>query len=725
MRNIFSIFRNDIKKIHNNVIAMVVIMGILVMPTLYAWFNIAASWDPYSNTQGIKIAVASSDKGYTGKLLSIHLNMGDEVLSTLHENEQMDWVFTSAKKAADGVKSGKYYAAIVLPEDFTQDMMSIFSSDVKHPKIIYYTNEKENAIAPKVTSKGATTVQQQINSTFTETVSEVALEALDYVNTSKAEAGDDSIASNLQANLTKISSDLSAASDTVQAFSHMAGAGTEMLKTTSALLEDSRTEAKDTLSRLKESTDGADSLNTAVSGTTQTISDAMAQNEAFYQAVSNEIDNALNSYSNDAAAAADSLSEISKRVQKIIDGYTTVRDSLTSVSDAYPVVEPVIRPAVNLIQEAIDRQTAVKDKLDNAASDVTGAVSDAAALKSDMDTLISQSKDSVTAVKEEYETSVKDKLNSLTENLNRADDSVAGLMSELDNSVKNISDITDTASSDLTQAEETLNNSAALLKEASDKLNTAISALASPDSEGQQTLKTILSESPETISSFLASPVKLKEIKLYGIENYGSAVAPFYSTLAIWVGGVIMAAMLKTAVSQTTMDKLKNPKQRHLYLGRMVLFLLLGLFQSGLICLGDLYFLGIQCKHPLLFLLAGWFTSMVYVNIIYALSVSFGDIGKAICVVLMVMQVAGSGGTFPIQVAPEFFQEVYPLLPFTHSMNAMRECIAGFYGNNYWQEMGMLALFLIPSLLLGLLLRKPVIQLNNAFMEKLESTHVI
>ena len=168
-----------------------------------------------------------------------------------------------------------------------------------------------------------------------------------------------------------------------------------------------------------------------------------------------------------------------------------MRDSLTSVSDAYPVVEPVIRPAVNLIQEAIDRQTAVKDKLDNAASDVTGAVSDAAALKSDMDTLISQSKDSVTAVKEEYETSVKDKLNSLTENLNRADDSVAGLMSELDNSVKNISDITDTASSDLTQAEETLNNSAALLKEASDKLNTAISALASPDSEGQQTLKTI------------------------------------------------------------------------------------------------------------------------------------------------------------------------------------------------------------------------------------------
>ena len=133
MRNIFSIFRNDIKKIHNNVIAMVVIMGILVMPTLYAWFNIAASWDPYSNTQGIKIAVASSDKGYTGKLLSIHLNMGDEVLSTLHENEQMDWVFTSAKKAADGVKSGKYYAAIVIPKDFSKILCRHCAAGGFHP----------------------------------------------------------------------------------------------------------------------------------------------------------------------------------------------------------------------------------------------------------------------------------------------------------------------------------------------------------------------------------------------------------------------------------------------------------------------------------------------------------------------------------------------------------------------------------------------------------------
>ena len=202
-------------------------------------------------------------------------------------------------------------------------------------------------------------------------------------------------------------------------------------------------------------------------------------------------------------------------------------------------------------------------------------------------------------------------------------------------------------------------------------------------------------------------------------------MTPFYSTLAIWVGAVVMAAMLKVTVSDSTKKKLFHPKEYQLYIGRILLLIIIGFMQSALICLGDLFFLGIQCKHPVMFVLTGMFTSFVYVNLIYALTVSFGDIGKAIAVVLMVMQVAGSGGTFPIQCAPKFFQVVYPLLPFTHSMNAMRECIAGFYGTAYAAEIGKLAIYLVPSLLLGLLLRKPIIKMNETFMEKLESTHLI
>lgn len=237
-------------------------------------------------------------------------------------------------------------------------------------------------------------------------------------------------------------------------------------------------------------------------------------------------------------------------------------------------------------------------------------------------------------------------------------------------------------------------------------------------------IETLLSGSPAELSSFLAAPVELKTEKIYPVANYGSAMAPFYTTLAIWVGGVVLVAMISVNVSEKT-EKALSLKPHHAYFGRYITFLILGLIQSTIIALGDLFFLGIQCEHPILFLLAAWLTSIVYVNLIYTLTVSFGDVGKAIAVILMVIQVAGSGGSFPIEVLPEFFQRLYPLMPFAHSMNAMRECIAGMYQNTYWIEMGCLAIFLIPSLLLGLVLRKPVIRLNHTFTEKLESTHLM
>ena len=131
MKNVWKIFQRDMMRVRNNVIALVVIIGISVVPCLYAWFNIAASWDPYSNTGNLKVAVASVDEGYEGSLIPIEINIGDKVLSALRENTQMEWVFTTEEKATSGVKSGKYYAAIVIPKDFSNKMMSVFSEKVE------------------------------------------------------------------------------------------------------------------------------------------------------------------------------------------------------------------------------------------------------------------------------------------------------------------------------------------------------------------------------------------------------------------------------------------------------------------------------------------------------------------------------------------------------------------------------------------------------------------
>ena len=726
MKNIFLIFKNDVMKIHKNVIAMIVIMGITVIPTLYAWFNISASWDPYGNTGELKLAVASDDEGYTGELIAVKINMGDQILSSLHKNKQFNWVFTDSKTAQKGVKSGKYYAAIVIPKDFSQKMMSVFSSNTEHPDLTYYQNEKENAIAPIITGKGATAVQKQINETFIETIAQTALDAFQIVSSAAQEAGDDSMVDHLIDNLNQMGTDLGSAAGTVQSLSDMTDSAITMLNTTTEFLQESGSGTKSSVSSLENS--DLSSLTSLVSGTTKTISDALTQNASFYTAVSDAVDKALDSYNSDAQAASNALTSVSSRVQTVIDEYTKLSDALTAIANEHPeltILNDAVASINQKIQLAIDRQTAIRDKINAAAEALPAATANASELKSELDTLIAQATSSVTEVKTTYENNVKGNLDSLSANLDSTTGSISSMLGDLDKSIQNIAGVTGSASDGLTGLQKTLSNSAELLNEASGKLTSLAATLSSEDSKDLSAVTNLLSEDPETIASFLSSPVKLDEKKIYPIENYGSAMTPFYSTLAIWVGAVVMAAMLKVTVADSTKKKLTNPKEHQLYIGRILLLIIIGFMQSALICLGDLFFLGIQCKHPVMFVLTGMFTSFVYVNLIYALTVSFGDIGKAIAVVLMVMQVAGSGGTFPIQCAPKFFQVVYPLLPFTHSMNAMRECIAGFYETTYATELGKLAIFLVPSLLLGLLLRKPIIKMNDAFMEKLESTHLI
>lgn len=726
MKNIFLIFKNDVMKIHKNVIAMIVIMGITVIPTLYAWFNISASWDPYGNTGELKLAVASDDEGYTGELIAVKINMGDQILSSLHKNKQFNWVFTDSKTAQKGVKSGKYYAAIVIPKDFSQKMMSVFSSNTEHPDLTYYQNEKENAIAPIITGKGATAVQKQINETFIETVAQTALDAFQIVSSAAQEAGDDSMVDHLIDNLNQMGTDLGSVAGTVQSLSDMTDSAITMLNTTTEFLQESGSGTKSSVSSLENS--DLSSLTSLVSGTSKTISDALTQNASFYTAVSDAVDKALDSYNSDAQAASNALTSVSSRVQTVIDEYTKLSDALTAIANEHPeltILNDAVASINQKIQLAIDRQTAIRDKINAAAEALPTATANAAELKSELDTLIAQATSSVTEVKTTYENNVKGNLDSLSANLDSTTGSISSMLGDLDKSIQNIAGVTGSTSDGLTGLQKTLSNSAELLNEASGKLTSLAATLSSEDSKDLSAVTNLLSEDPETIASFLSSPVKLDEKKIYPIENYGSAMTPFYSTLAIWVGAVVMAAMLKVTVADSTKKKLFHPKEYQLYIGRILLLIIIGFMQSALICLGDLFFLGIQCKHPVMFVLTGMFTSFVYVNLIYALTVSFGDIGKAIAVVLMVMQVAGSGGTFPIQCAPKFFQVVYPLLPFTHSMNAMRECIAGFYGTAYAAEIGKLAIYLVPSLLLGLLLRKPIIKMNEAFMEKLESTHLI
>ena len=729
MKNILQIFWRDIRKIKGNTIAMIMMIGILVVPTLYAWFNIGGSWDPYENTSGIKIAVASDDAGYQGDLLAIDINLGDKILTYFHENDEMDWVFTDSEEAIEGAKSGKYYAAIVVPESFSEDMMTLFSTgkDLKNPELQYYANGKKNAIASIVTEKRADAVQGEVSEKFVKAISKAALEAMKTVVNVADEADQSDIVDNLIHNLEDISSDLTAAAGTISAFESMASATQTMLDSTSTFLKDTQTRSDGDLDSLGELEGTVNELKYSLDGATSRLNDALESSAALYQEMAKAVRQGIQAAatSDDVAQLKTSLGDISTKLDTVITGYSSAADQLdaANASLAQQGLDVGLGDVIADLRTTVTLMQTLKTGLGDAMTSVGTLTTDAAAAQKELDGILAKLADNAASVQKDYEDHVKKDLQDLASSVGNADAKVTTLLNSMDEGLDGVYKLSDSTESDLAKLQKTLKTSRGLLERGAEDLTDLADRLRSEkDRDSLDTMDSLLNEDLDVVGSFISTPVELTTEHVYEVENYGSAMAPFYTTLAIWVGGVVMAAMLKAGVKEKELIGLTNVKNYQKYLGRYLLFLILGLLQATLICLGDLYFLGIQCKSPLLFLLAGWVTSLVYVNLIYTLCVSFGDIGKAVSVILMVLQVAGTGGNFPIELAPAFFQKLYNALPFVYSMNAMRETVAGFYGNYYWNQLGTLLLYLIPSLVLGLILRMPIIRWNEHFEEKLEST---
>lgn len=726
MKNVWKIFQRDMMRVRNNVIALVVIIGISVVPCLYAWFNIAASWDPYSNTGNLKVAVASADEGYEGSLIPIEINIGNKVLSALRENTQMEWVFTTEEKATSGVKSGKYYAAIVIPKDFSNKMMSVFSEKVEKPEITYYSNAKENAIAPKVTDKGAGAVQRQVNEVFIETVSDTTLTVLQAVSNMTQASGAETIVDNLNTNLNQIAGDLTASAGLLESFSDMTGSAQKLLNSTTEFLQTVQQQTKESRQTFQETSKTFSGLDDSMDAAADSVGTALKSAENVYDQMDQVISGAFSDESADAQQIASTLDTLAGQVGNVVTAYTSVRDSVAAVADKYPETSPLVDAIVVRMDTSIQQQKNLQSKLQDSAKGLRDATTDLGTARSELKDLAAKNRENMSGVSASYKSSVQKALNQLSASLTSSKQEISSLLSQLDQSANGIYKLTDTADSDLSEIQKVLGDSGELLAEASDRIADTTAKLDEMETSGDfSELEALISGDKSAISTFLAAPVSLDTHKIYEIANYGSSMAPFYSVLSIWIGGIVLVAMLKVNVSENCTKGLKNVKLHQIYFGRFITFMIVGLFQSTLIALGDLLYLGIQCEHPFLFLLGCWFSSLVFVNIIYTLTVSLGDIGKAVSVILLVVQVAGTGGTFPIEVAPSFFRAVYPLLPFTHSMAALRETVGGMYGMNYWIDLGKLAIFLGISLIVGLVLRKPIVKANDAFTEKLEETKLM
>lgn len=736
MRNIIAIFKRDLSRIRGSVVALIVAVGLVIVPTLYAWFNIAGSWDPYGNTGNLKVAVANSDDGYMSDLIPVRVNIGDTVVSALRENDQLDWRFVSESDAVEGVRSGEYYAAVVIPENFSSRMMTVFSSDAEHAEIVYYENQKANAIAPRVTDKAASTVRQQIDETFAKTISDVGLATtsslLEFMDGDQIAA----YAGNLSGTLAGAITTLRDASGSVDEFAGLLQSSTGLLDSTSDLLASAGAANEDAEALVGDAKTGLSGMHDALDAAVAAINQSLKDSAGDYDAAAKAIDEAFGAADAHVSLTVTQLRDASADVAKRASDMRDVQDNILAVerdvegSNLPEKLKAELVQKIDIVANAVgnvaNQQELLAKHLSDAAASLETGAADARAKAQAVKDGIAEAKGSIGGVKDSYNATLKQQISDLSDAVADVARRGSDMADDLGATVTDLSHAASALSDDLAGAHEVLAGASADLVSAADDLQRLKEGLDTAVTSGDlDRVRELIGSDPAALADALAAPVALDRQAVYHIKNYGSAMAPFYTTLSIWVAGIVLAAMLKANVDEANVKALGNPRLHELYLGRYAFFALLAFAQATLVCAGDLLFFGIQCEHPFQFMLVGWLAGFVFSNMIYTLTVSFGDIGKAIAVVLLVMQVAGSGGTFPIEMTADFFQAVYPFLPFTHAINAMHAAMAGAYGMEFWIELGTLSLYLIPSLALGLVFRRPVIRANRWIIEKLEETKLM
>ncbi len=590
MKNIIKVFLNDCKHIGRNVVALVVVMGLAVLPSLYAWFNILSNWDPYGpeSTSNIKVAVAYDDTGIN--ISGMDINISTNIVEALKTNDTIGWVFTdSTDEAIEGVWSGDYYAALIMPADFSKDMVSFLADNMTHPEIIYYTNQKKNAIAPKITDKAKTAVQQQVNATFISTLTEAIMKSAD-------------VADNIGG----------------------------------------KNKADSTLES------GSDSMNNSL------IDILIAK----FQVINTQVatfDNVLSALSN------------------IMTTAQTSADTAKGISP-----------------------------------DISGTFEGERAILNELNKTIGQS-------------SLID--SSLFSTISHDIDAVSGYMNSISSIYNDMGYNIDDFNKSISQMGESINNTLVMVRNIEDNLNETTNKLVEFKNSGVYSLlQTAISFNTDELASFISAPVAITTEDLYPITNYGSAMSPFYSVLSIWVGALILVAIIHVKVHPFDGIKVNSVEA---FFGRYITFFLIGQAQALLITLGDLFFIGIQCIHPFKFWFAAAFTSFVFTMITYSLTVAFENVGEAAAVVIMVIQVAGAGGTFPIQCLPAIYQAIYKYLPFTYAMDALRECVGGTYSWYYWKCILALLVYVGICLFIGLVIAKPCRKLNAIVDKSKEKSEIM
>ncbi|MDC6158309.1 YhgE/Pip domain-containing protein [Bacillus albus] len=940
MKQIWRIYKTDLRNVAKHWAAIVIVVGLMILPSLYAWFNIKASWDPYGNTKEVPIAVSNQDAG--SNLRGKDINIGNEIVDSLKKNKNLGWKFVDEKQAIYGVERGDYYASITIPKDFSEKIATVLDENPQKPELDYYVNEKVNAIAPKITAKGASGITEEISKNFVKTANgeifkifndlgidlETNLPSIEKVkdlvfkleaqfpemNTLMDKALDDATRAEdlvkvAQKELPVVESVINDGQEALGNLDKFFARNDETLKNAPGTMRNNLTVAKDVMDKANAFTnflmnpgidlsgmkglpefparpdlskindEGYKNIARNINQTVNNVLNSARAGTAYGKSVVNGLQNGqfdpekakqdLNAVSENLQGRTDSIAylinvftELQKSAttdfgqsffQGRVDRLTKLKSSMENANNGIKDIVNVIGTGQEVKKDVTDvanqKLDAANGLIDQAEKDYNETfVADYKKAVSTVDQAKADANEAYDSVKNEYEKaksnlegviadvnnrgvngldSTKVALNDLNGQLQATNNLIGDAIPVLESTnkvladvnsgknlnggiaklnkiqssvqkgidatnkattlinngqkptkevVESINEATKNASAQLgdflatydseivpnfnTAIERTKRmskNTSQVLKEADKKLpdvkklledsskglvdgrkkladikaempatEKKIKELADKirDFESEEDLKDIirlLKNDVEKQSDYFANPVNLKENKLFAMPNYGSAMSPFYTVLALWVGALLMVSLLTVEVHEEG----ANYKSHEIYFGRLLTFLTIGLSQAFIVSMGDIFLLGTYVVDKFWFVLFSLFIGGVFVCIVYSLVSIFGNVGKSMAIILLVLQVAGSGGTFPIQMTPAFFQAIYPFLPFTYAISAIRETVGGMLWDIVTRDLLVLSAFVVVMIVAALLLKTPINKSSEKFVENAKGSKII
>ncbi|HDR7358458.1 TPA: YhgE/Pip domain-containing protein [Bacillus toyonensis] len=940
MKQIWRIYKTDLRNVAKHWAAIVIVLGLMILPSLYAWFNIKASWDPYGNTKEVPIAVSNQDAG--SNLRGKDINIGDEIVDSLKKNKNLGWKFVDEKQAIYGVERGDYYASITIPKDFSEKIATVLDENPKKPELDYYVNEKVNAIAPKITAKGASGITEEISKNFVKTANgeifkifndlgidlETNLPSIEKVkdlvfkleaqfpemNTLMDKALDDAtraedVVKVAQKELPVVESVINDGQEALGNLDKFFANNDQTLQNAPGTIRNHLTTAKDVMDKANTFTNFLMNPGIDLSGMKglpefPARPDLSKLNDEGYKNIARNINQTVNNVLNSARAGTTYGKSVVNGLQNGQFDPEKAKQDLNAVSENLQGRTDSVAYLINVFTELqksattdfgqsffqgrVDRLTKLKSGMENANNgikDIVNVIGTGQEVKKDVTDAANQKLDAanglIDQVEKDYnETFVADykkavstvdqakadangAYDTVKNEYDKAKNTFEGIIADVNNRGVNGLDSTKVYLNDLNgqlqatknligdaipvlestnkvladvNSDKNLNNGIAKLNKAQNAVQKGIDAtnkattlinngqkptkevvesineatknasaqlgdfLATYDSEivpnfntaiertkrmsknttqilseadkklpdvkklledsskglvdGRKKLADIKAEMPETEkkikeladkirdfeseedlkdiirllkndvekqSDYFANPVNLKENKLFAMPNYGSAMSPFYTVLALWVGALLMVSLLTVEVHEEG----ANYKSHEVYFGRLLTFLTIGLSQAFIVSMGDIFLLGTYVVDKFWFVLFSLFIGGVFVCIVYSLVSIFGNVGKSMAIILLVLQVAGSGGTFPIQMTPAFFQALYPFLPFTYAISAIRETVGGMLWDIVTRDLLVLSAFVVVMIVAALLLKTPINKSSEKFVENAKGSKII